>query len=222
MVAEERYVQETTFPRRRRELKSDFLLVKPPGSDDWLQFRDVFEVDGMPVRDRDQRLARLFLEQPKDAIARAEEVMRDGARFNLQDVGTLSVPLLAVAYLQPRYIDRFRFTVGPIDKGVGPGVRLVQFSEWARPTILRRFAANADLPARGRLWIEEGTGRVVKTELRAAEAEVVTTFDMDPALQIAVPVEMRDRYTYRSYEFTGVATYGRFRRFDVRTEATIK
>ena len=222
VVAEERYIQETTNPRRRRELKSDFLLVKPPGSDEWFQFRDVFEVDGAPVRDRDERLAKLFLEEPKNALARANEVTRDGSRFNLEpSIGTVNKPLLAIAYLQPRYVTRFWFTVGPIDRGVGAGIRLVQFSEWARPTILHGPGANADVPARGRMWIEEGTGRVVKTQLRAGEAEIVTTFAFDVDLQVAVPVEMRERYL-RLFEITGVATYGRFRRFEVRTEEQIK
>ena len=129
--------------------------------------------------------------------------------------------MLAIGYLQPRYVERFTFTVGPIDRSVGTGVRLVQFSEWARPTILRRVGANADLPAQGRMWIEEGTGRVVKTELRAGEAEIVTTFAFDVNLQVAVPVEMRERYL-RLFEITGVATYGRFRRFEVRTEERIR
>src|SRR5437762_3218454 len=39
---------------RHRELKSDFLLVKVPNGLDWVPFRDVFEVDGVPVRDREQ------------------------------------------------------------------------------------------------------------------------------------------------------------------------
>ena len=33
---------------RHRELKSDFLLVKVPNGLDWVPFRDVFEVDGVP------------------------------------------------------------------------------------------------------------------------------------------------------------------------------
>src|SRR5688572_1388714 len=45
-----RLAQPTT---RHRDLKSDFLLVKPSETDGWLPFRDVFEVDGEPVRDRE-------------------------------------------------------------------------------------------------------------------------------------------------------------------------
>src|SRR5436305_13761733 len=68
VVAEEESVQDTgpsalggSFNRQAslpqlRELRSDLLLVRPAGVDRWIQFRDVFEVDGHPVRDRTERL----------------------------------------------------------------------------------------------------------------------------------------------------------------------
>src|SRR5690242_16197325 len=73
VVAEETYRQEVKparagtdargFPiesrSERRDLKSDVLLVRAPAGDRWMQFRDVFEVDGRAVRDRPERLARL-------------------------------------------------------------------------------------------------------------------------------------------------------------------
>jgi hypothetical protein len=46
IVAEESYVQKEEGPRRTRTLRSDFLLVKPPGETLWYQFRDVIDVDG--------------------------------------------------------------------------------------------------------------------------------------------------------------------------------
>src|SRR5689334_13043535 len=61
IVAEEHYVQNVTYrnlpPGRfasntHRELRSDILLVQPNGSNGYTEFRDVFEVDGRPVRDR--------------------------------------------------------------------------------------------------------------------------------------------------------------------------
>ena len=65
-------VQETTTPRRKRTLRSDFLLVRYPEDTHWQAFRDVAEVDGKPVRDHDARLTKLFLEPPERAPPRQE------------------------------------------------------------------------------------------------------------------------------------------------------
>jgi hypothetical protein len=224
VVAEERYIQETAVPQRHRELRSDFLMVKPPGSTSWFQFRDVFEVDGTPVRDRQDRLSRLFLTPSTNALTRAAEVTRESARYNLEDVGTINMPLTAISFLQPRYQKRFRFSRGPLDKKVGPDAWLVQYEEWALPTVLRR-QANLNLPAHGRLWVEETTGRVLQTELLIDVGrlpnQIVTSFQFDRDLQINVPVEMRERYEIRS-RMTGTATYGRFRRYDVHTDESFR
>ena len=62
IVAEERYVQTWTRTKGtpptpdRRMLLSDLMLVRPEGAMTWIQYRDVFEVDGMPIRDRAERL----------------------------------------------------------------------------------------------------------------------------------------------------------------------
>ena len=67
VVAEEQYVQDADKSDRpfvtHRELKSDLLLVRTGGGDagsagSYVQFRDVFEVDGEAVRDRTDRLGR--------------------------------------------------------------------------------------------------------------------------------------------------------------------
>ena len=80
IVAEERYGQQwTVLPRgmstneqRHRELVSDLLIVKLESAGLVTQFRDVFDVDGAPVRDRDERLMKLFL--------RADEIGGRSAR----------------------------------------------------------------------------------------------------------------------------------------------
>src|SRR4029434_788858 len=71
VVAEERYEQEITVPKRKRGLVSELLLVKYPGNELWQSFRDVAEVDGKPVRDREHRLMKLFLEPSPSALRRA-------------------------------------------------------------------------------------------------------------------------------------------------------
>ena len=93
VVSEERYQQEAvpairmgqlggrgsmaSVPQtQKRTLRSDFLLVKPEGSADWFPFRDVYEVDGNAIRDREGRLAKLFLKDSGIALDRAREIAK--------------------------------------------------------------------------------------------------------------------------------------------------
>lgn len=225
VVAEETLVQETTIPRRKRTMRSDFLLVRYPGDTEWQTFRDVAEVDGKPVRDKEERLTRLFLEPASSAVRRARELQEAGSRYNLLDIGTLNNPLTVIGFLQDMYRERFRFNLAGLDKKLGPTVRQVQFQEWKIPTLIRGNG-NLDILTRGLVWVEEDSGRVVKTELRiggrSAPISVITEYAFDEELGINVPVAMRDWYPDGTGEIRGVATYGRFRRFQVTTTEDVK
>jgi hypothetical protein len=217
VVAEERYLQESAYPHRRRELLSDFLLVTPPGTVGRYQFRDVREVDGAAVRDRRDRLTKLFVEAPADALMRAAAVARESERYNLVNIGTLDQPLLAVGFLQSRYVDRFLYSLGGVETFDGVSVRYVAFHESARPTIIHTSGTHGDFVSRGYFLIEEATGRVLRSEVDLGAGlpppSIVTTFRFDDDLQMIVPVEMHDPL--------GVATYGRFRRFSVSTTVAL-
>ncbi|HZM60204.1 MAG TPA: hypothetical protein VFB85_10415 [Vicinamibacterales bacterium] len=225
VVAEETLVQETTIPRRKRTMRSDYLFVRFPGDSLWMSFRDVFDVDGKPVRDHEERLTKLFMTPSSDARRRASDIASASARFNLLDIGTINHPLLAMSFLQDIYRARFRFILAGSEKSLGPKIRKVQFQEFQTPTIIKGNS-NSDVLTRGLFWLDEDTGRVAKTELRiggqAAPISVITLFKLDETLGIDVPVEMRDWYPDRGGEIRGVATYGRYRRFQVTTEETIK
>lgn len=225
VVAEERYEQEITVPRRKRVLTGDFLLVRFADDDMWEGFRDVTAVDGKPVRDREERILRLFVEPNQNRVARARELATASSRHNLLDIGSLNNPLLAMAFLQDQYYRRFRYTVSGLDRKLGPDVRTVRFVEFQSPTLLKGPGAG-DLFARGLLWIEEGTGRIVKTELQIGGSRfpvrIVTTYTFDEELGINVPATMEDWYPDGAGEFRGKATYGRFRRFQVETSEAVK
>jgi len=221
VVAEERYEQQITVPRRKRVLTGDFLLVRYPGDDLWQAFRDVKEVDGKPVPDSENRILKLFEQSGDNARRRAREIADAGSKYNLLDVGNLSNPLLAMAFLQENYYPRFRFTLAGIEKKLGPDVRTVRFVEFRFPTLLKGDS-NSDVLSRGLFWIEEGTGRVVKTELQLGTPSypirITTLFTFDQELGINVPAVMEDWYPDRATgEFRGKATYGKFRRFQIQT-----
>jgi hypothetical protein len=128
-------------------------------------------------------------------------------------------------FLQADYRPRFRWNLAGIEKDLGPTIRTVRFEEFRIPTLLRT-GANQDMLSRGLLWVDEETGRVVKTRLQVGPwripPEIVTTFRNEPELGIDVPAEMRDWYPDGNRgDIKGVATYGRFRRFEVKTEEKI-
>jgi hypothetical protein len=248
VVAEERYVQDSTValatvpimgmgrgpaaalntqPRgtaKHRELKADFLIVKSSG-DMWSPFRDVFEVDHIPVRDREERLAKLFLTNKADRANSDDEnaraIAEESARYNLGAVQrTINNPVFALLFLQPDVRNHFKFTPGKPDRKAGDDVRVVEYVEELRPTVIRG-GAGRDMPAFGRFWIENTTGRVVKVEVRVevsdVKANLTTTFRTDERLGIDVPAEFHEDYDLRDGRVSGVASYSRFRRFQVNS-----
>ena len=226
VVAEESYTQEITSPRRKRLLKSDLMLVKYPGSEGWLMFRDTFEVDGKSVRTEPERLTKLFVEPPENAVRRAREITTASEKYNLAHIGTINNPLLVLALMQEENHDRFRYTTGGLEKSLGPDVRVLQFQEFRTPSFIK-LDGNADVFANGLLYVQQATGRVVKTQLnigrRGSGIEIQTTFKRDPMLEIDVPVLLKEWYPDgQGGDITGEATYSRFRRFQVSTQEEVK
>ncbi len=225
VVAEESYKQEIPSPRRKRQLKSDLMLVKYPGAEGWLIFRDTFEVDGKSVRSEPERLTKLFVEPPENAMRRAREITTASEKYNLARIGTINNPLLVLALLQEENHDRFRFTLGGTEKSLGPDVRVLQFQEFRTPSFIK-IDGNADVFSNGLLYVQQATGRVVKTQLnigkRGSGIEIQTTFQRDPSLEIDVPAQLKEWYPDgQGGDITGEATYTRFRRFQVATQEEV-
>jgi len=216
-----------TARARHRELRSDFLLAKSPATEALVPFRDVIEVDGVPVRDREARLAKLFLAAPGNLMEQAQKIGEEGARYNLGNMhSTLGNPVLALGVLQHSYQPRFRFSLAKDDRTLGAAVWIVEYKEVSTPAMIRGEAGR-DLLSHGRVWIDSITGSVMKTELQveqpAIRAVVTTTFRVEERSGIAVPFEMREQYTFANgNRVNTVATYGRFRRFDVSSTEDIR
>lgn len=241
VVVEEHYVQDSTrlggglpargpgamqTTREHRDLKSDVLLVRPEGSDRYIQFRDVFEVDGKPVRDRDDRLAMLFLNPAPSASEQLQEIREDSARYNLGNISRdFNVPVLALVFLHAENQRRFRFALARTGRAGEPWE--IEYRE-VEPNTLIRTSANRDLPVRGRFRIEPNSGRVWLSELvledDAVHAEVTVTYALDEKLGFLAPIEMRESVGARngSLEIKGRATYSRFRRFKITTEENVR
>jgi hypothetical protein len=202
-------------------LVSDFLLVQVPG-EGWLPFRDVFERDGKQVRDRQERLATLFLKgSSRSALDQARAIMDESARYNIGNVSrNINVPTLVLPFLMAENRKRFSFKHGKREEN-DPGA-VIEFKETGRPTFISTTGGR-DLPASGRIWVDERDGTVLRTELHAidtgVEAHIVVTYEPDSGTGLRVPVRMEERFRRARdpMEVRGVATYSRFRRFQVNT-----
>lgn len=247
IVAEEVYVQDVSHapmanPLRpvplsepiHRELKSDFLLIKPADAAGYVGFRDVYEVDGKPVRDRQERLTSLFLDPSKSAERQIEQIVAESARYNIGNVRrTVNTPTLALFFLDPDNRPRFEFKRATDVTSPLAGVKvpndtwIIAYRE-IRPDTLIRTTNNGDLPAQGRFWIEPQSGRVRMTELQLQDpqvrAEIDVAYGVDGALGVSVPIEMRERYDRRrdNSRIDGSATYSNFRKFQVTVDERIR
>jgi hypothetical protein len=212
-----------------RRLRSDVLVLADPVRG-WVTFRDVFEVDGQPVRDRDERLAALFSSPADDALARAQAITEESARYNVDVVGisssrTLNVPTAALLYLRRAFQPRSTFTLAGVQRNDGRRIAELTFIEQALPRIIR---SPGDLPMAGRAWVDADSGRVQRTSLDytlrnrqlATETTIDVTYAEDPHLALWLPASMREKYESRvDGRFVGAisaeATYSNFRRFSV-------
>jgi hypothetical protein len=208
-------------------------------SNGYVQFRDVYEVDGDPVRDRSDRLLKLFVNPKSDESKKqAAEIMNESARYNIGSVlRNVNTPMFGLILFDPTYQPHFKHTISTEHKGTPRGLpksdafRLaadtweIDYEEVTTPTVIQ--GDGQDAKSHGRIWVDPETGRILITEL-VNEAKTVRTtirvsYQSMPLEGVLLPVEMRETYLLKNrfYTFEGAATYGNFRRFSVNTVEVI-
>lgn len=209
-----------------RRLRSEFLLVRPPSTAFWLAFRDVVEVDGKAVVDRQDRLEQLFLRGSRSSLEEAQRIAADGARFFLGTrTRTTTSPVFALAFLQPHHQPRFRYRLDGT-RGRGDAARIVLTAdETAEPTLLRT-ERGGNLPLHGRYEIDPATGSVQLSEIAVkmpGESLVLRTrFAHDARTDAVLPVEMTEEHAIRNgTRVLTTATYGQVRTFAVTTSESL-
>jgi hypothetical protein len=221
VVAEEMYRQWVEpGPKDRRSttsrmLRSDFALTATPEYGRWVGYRDTFEVDGKPVRDRDQRLQQLL---SSGAVGQAMRIAEQNARFNLGQhliSRNINVPTFALEMMNPRIRERFK--VRRTGAGVLEGRRgwLIEFRERGRPTLVRT-AQGRDQASRIVALVDMQTGDVLQTVLtwEHVKGSITVSYGYVPGIAVPVPIRMAERYVARTGELVaGEATYTNFRQF---------
>ncbi len=155
--------EEFTLSKPDRRVTSDLLLVRYPGTQrDLIPYRDVAQVDAKPIPGREGRLLDLFLKPTAGLRDQARQIMLSADQF----VPSMFNPMFVIGFLQSDFQSRFELTVNDAGPDWPREVKAVTFVEIGRPTLLRTGAfGDIDVPTRGTAWIEEGTGRVLQTEL---------------------------------------------------------
>jgi len=246
VVAEEDYMQyllrdQGSMPIASRSLHSDVLFAPIGGALKWILFRDVYEVDGKAVRDREARLEKLWLESHGSAIEQCRALLEESSRYNLgRTVRNFNIPTIPLLFLHPDNRDRFEFELGGRKKVEGRRCGVIDYREVLRPTLIRE--QGQDVFTRGRLYVDENDGAILKTEFafdsRSKEGRVRVwvsyrwveelgmwlPHEMNESYESTRPVQERHRlpgseHVQRDSEFINcTAEYKNYRSFKVQTE----
>jgi hypothetical protein len=238
IVGEEQYTQRASVEGRigfeARTLRSDVLVV----ADDeygWVVFRDVFEVDGRPVRNRDERLAELFLKPHADRHEQARRITAEGTRFNLDAGGynirrSVNNPHVALRFLRRQAQARSRFRITGSARVDRLSATVLELEEQATPRLIGSTDA---APTRGKFWIDTASGRVLRSELSlesgvagqkttTARTRIRVSYARDERMGEWLPSSMEEEYRVGAALVEGSARYSGFRRFTVQTSTDIK
>jgi len=219
VVAEERYQQSVEVAkdgsRQDRSLRSDYALTRASDKEAWVGYRDTFEVDGHPVRDRDDRLQRTLID---GIAARAVQIAEESSRFNLGSAlleRNINVPTLALEMLHPRNQSRVSFSKAGEERIAAALTWRVDFKERDRPTFIRNTSGR-DRPSRGSIWLDPSTGEVWRTLLAwdgPPSGMIRVAYGYVPNIDVLVPLTMAERYRPGNATITGDAAYSNYRRF---------
>ena len=239
VVSEEAYdqVARNEFDRvtERRLTRSDMLVIANDATG-WVVFRDVFELNGKPLRDREERLEKLFLKPSADNWAQAQSIAQESARFNVNFPGrslsrTLNNPMAALRFLSAQNLHRSRFRMDGTPTIDGVKAVALRFEEQTTPRVL---ISPDNAAANGRFWLDPVSGRVLRSELRMPTAAfgaplrsiIRVRFVLDPKVGLPVPAAMDESYQLGNSALTqsieAHATYAKFRKFSVDVSTNLK
>jgi hypothetical protein len=160
-----RAVMVTTCTVCKQTTRADLVFVRLSGQFPWASYRDVFEVDGRKIREREQRLVELFSNPRADAHEQARRLLAASAAYNIGPVKrTVNLPTLPLLFLLPRNQVRFEFRLGGRRTIASTQAVELVFRETSRPTLVSG-PRNTDLPAAGRFWVNAGRGTVLRSEV---------------------------------------------------------
>jgi hypothetical protein len=237
---EQRYDNAPLGQPSGRRLTSEFALVKTAGVG-WAGFRDVIELNGKPIPDRQDRLQTLFKASTPD-VSEARRIADESARFNIGPTRrNFNEPTAALFFLTPATQVRFAFTRKGQTSLDGTAVWEIDFEEKTKPTLIRTTDGR-DIASHGTIWVAKSDGTVVRTKMvitgfagAGSSSTIDVLYARDARLGLWLPAKMTERHTGAIRQMstsrrassaviegvvTATAVYSDFKRFE--TAAAIK
>jgi hypothetical protein len=232
VVCSERYTQQARMSGMTsdgtRQLTSDFAIVRADAIHGWLGFRDVVEVDGKPVADRQDRLARVLMSS-EGRFDEARQISDESARYNIGSIQrNFNVPTTTLFFFGTDNRARFKFSARTL---AADGTWEIAFNERDKPSLIRTPEGRSILTS-GTIYVQPQDGTVVRTILRIDSKEpprgkgsVDVQYGRIEALNMWLPVSMDEAFEAspadgRRSRVTGHAEYSNYRTF--RTSGRIK
>ena len=194
VTAEEDYIQrDLTTSSAPRRLQSDIVLVGI-GNGVVIGHRDTFAVDATKIRERDERMLKLFRTPTPAAGQEPAKAMEDESAHHYlsPNLRTIDAPGLAFEFLREANQPHSEFGIESVKSMDGAQVAIVKFTE--RPTS-RILPTPEGSKTSGKFWIDVATGAVRQTELTVDHREffrfhIATKFANDAAVGAWVPVDV--------------------------------
>ncbi len=236
LIADEEYAQ-TLYNAdgrkvRARVVKAELFLTYLPVDDEWMAIRDVMEVDGEKIQDREDLRALLL---KSSELRLVKHLAQRNARFNLGRVErTFNEPTLPLLLLDPRRAARVKFDRTRVARTADLTLATLGFEERDRPTLIATREGDS-VRGKGEFVIDARTGAVRHTVFRftrpGIDVRLETVYAKDEKLDLWLPSTFTERYESGGtvggrrprtdaeralHELVECqATYSNYRRFDV-------
>jgi len=237
LIADEEYTQ-TVFDAdgrktQTRVLKAEMFLTYLPADGEWMAVRDVLEVDGEPIKGREDLRALLA---KREELRLVKQLTWRNSRYNLGRVErNFNEPTLALLLLDSKRTPRVKFDRKRVVRDDDITLATLAFEEKEAPTLVATPNEGA-VRAKGEFVLDAATGTVRRTVFQLTrpgiDARLVTSYTKDDKLNLWLPSVFTERYESSSYAGGGirlpsnaarasrelvecVAKYTNYRRFEV-------
>ncbi len=199
LIADEEYRQ-TLFDAdgrksKTRLIKAELFLTYLPADAEWIAVRDVIEVDGEPIKDREDLRALLA---KSERVRLVKELTSRNARYNLGRVErNFNEPTLPLLLLDAKRTPRIKFDRKRVTREDDVTLAVLAFEEREPPTLVATPNEGA-VRAKGEFLLDAATGTVRRTLFQLTrpgiDVKLETAYVKDDKLNLWLPSVFTERY----------------------------